>query len=323
MQADWQNYVNALTMATDVDVRETPLLVFPDGFSLLAVSGNDRHSFLHSQLINDLNQIQNAGAQYSAWCNPKGQVIANFLVINTGTSYLLLFRDDLKDYVQKRLTMFVLRADVAINDITTDSPLLGIANVTDTILAECNVDTAPGAVSACDGVITVKLPDDSGRYLMTGNTEALTARTSLLLGSLQAVPAESWSLLDIYAGFPWVNGCTQEKFLPQMLNLDALQALSYQKGCYPGQEVVARLHYRGEVKRRVMLVQTTAVVSAGEHVKTSTDENAGMVISSASLVNGDSICLAVIDMDKCNHDLYPDSDRDSAFTMLTLPYAID
>ena len=323
MQQDWQNYVNALTMATDVDVRETPFLAFPNEFSILSVSGNDRHAFLHSQLINDLNQIQDAGAQYSAWCNPKGQVIVNFLVINTGTSYLLLFRDDLKEYVQKRLTMFVLRADVTISDITTDSALLGIANVADSVLAELGVVIEPGAVSASDGVITIMLPDTSQRFLMTGNPEALTARSSLLLQHVQAAPAESWSLLDIYAGFPWVSACTQEKFLPQMLNLDALHALSYQKGCYPGQEVVARLHYRGEVKRRVMLVQTAATVADSEQIKTAADENAGMIINSTSLVNGDSVCLAVIDIDKCNSELYPDSNRDSAFTILTLPYAID
>lgn len=319
MHPDWQNYANALNTSADVDPAKTPLLCLPAGFALLSVSGEDRQTFLHGQLINDLNLIAKPGAQLSGWCNPRGQLISNFLVINTGTAFLLLFRKELLDYVLKRLNMFVLRANVTVEDITETTPLLGVANCEDTDLLDAGMSNTPGAISANDGVMAVCLPDQSRRYLLLGNVEAQVAKTTELQNALTLTGADTWSLLDILAGMPWIGSATQEKFLPQMLNLDVLDGLSYKKGCYPGQEVIARLHYRGEVKRRIQLVTCDTKLVAGMVIK-SNDSNAGTVVNSAINGDGKTLALAVIDLDKLDGNLYPDNSPDTTIEVLPLPY---
>ena len=321
MHADWQNYLNALNISASFVADETPLLSFPEGFALLSVTGDDRHGFLHGQFINDMNLIKEPGAQLNGWCNPKGQLIVNFLVINTGTTYLLLFREDLKEYVQKRLTMFVLRARVTIEDITGTTPLLGVANCADTSILATNVNQEPGSVTAEEGIITVCLPDQSQRYLLLGNVEAQIARTTGLQKSLTLTKGNSWALLDILAGLPWISSATQEKFLPQFINLDALNGLSYQKGCYPGQEVIARLHYRGEIKRRLQLITADSELNEGMAIKTAQDDNAGTVVNAVQKQDDGFIGLAVIDLDKLEQGLYPETEKNSAIALQSLPYA--
>ena len=233
---------------------DTPLVTRLDDYALLSVSGDDRHTFLHGQLINDLNLIEQASTQLSAWCNPKGQVISNFVIINTGIAYLLLFKSDLKEFVQKRLGMFVLRSDVQIEDIS-DHPLIGLANIDDVNLLGIDSVLNTGEVKAVDGLVIIALPAGSNRYLILGNPEKVNKKEAELTALIKPAESNTWELLDILGGLPWVTTTTQEQFLPQMLNLDALNALSYQRGCYPGQEEIARLTYRGEVKKRLQIIK--------------------------------------------------------------------
>lgn len=323
MHTDWQDFRNELSIKDDIDPEKTPLLAFPEGLAVLSVTGDDRQAFLHGQLINDLNLIVPTGAQLSGWCNPKGQLISNFLVVNTGTAYLLLFRQELKQYVLKRLSMFVLRANVTIEDITDSTPVLGVANCEDIAVLGPDIDATAGAVSAADGIVIVCLPDASQRFLLLGNVETQIAKTTALQQSLTPASAEIWALLDIMAGMSWLGTATQEKFLPQMLNLDALNGLSYQKGCYPGQEVIARLHYRGEVKRRLQLITAKTDLSEGTTIKTAQDDNAGMIVNAVTHPTGGSMALAVLDLDKLDGELFPETGQGSAIQIQNLPYAID
>jgi tRNA-modifying protein YgfZ len=291
------------------------------GFALLAIGGNDRHSFLHGQFINDLNLIEKPAAQLSAWCNPKGQVITNFLIINTGTAYLLLFKEDIKAFVQQRLGMFIMRSDVTINDISDQSPLIGLANTNDLSSLGQNISTKPGEVQAIDGLIIICLPDYSARYLIMGNSEILNSKVNELTTSLQMTDSSVWELLDILAGLPWISSATQEQFLPQMLNLDALNGLSYQKGCYPGQEVIARLHYRGEVKKRLHLIKSNSQLNVGAQLHTDqSDSNVGAIINSAMHPDGCCYALAVIDLNNTTNKLFSDNQE---ITIIELPYTID
>jgi len=310
---------------SDINISKNPLVSPLSGFAMLAVGGNDRHVFLHGQFINDLNLIEEPAAQISAWCNPKGQLITNFLIINTGIAYLLIFKEDLKEFVQKRLGMFVMRSDVTINDISDASPLLGLAN----ILPNCN-DIASltknfpkkaGEVNAFDGLIVICHPDGSDRFLITGGIEALKQNVSQFKNSLAMSGSDIWNLLDILAGLPWITSLTQEKYLPQMLNLDALKGLKNQKGCYPGQEVIARLHYRGEVKKRLSLIQSEQPLFIGDQLNSENSNSmAGTVINSATHPDGLCYALAVIALDKLNDKLII---QNQEVTIIDLPYAID
>lgn len=303
------------------DITEEALVYPLSGFALLSINGDDRHSFLHGQLINDLDLIKEPAAQLSAWCNPKGQVISNFIVINTGLSYLLLFRDDLKDFVQKRLGMFIMRSDVSIKDISEQSPIFGLANINDLSFLGSNISTTAGEVQVNDKQVIVCHPDKSGRYLIMADNEILDSKVSELTSSKQNTDNADWQLLDILAGLPWITTRTQEQFLPQMLNLDALNGLSYQKGCFPGQEVIARLHYRGKVKKRLNLIKSLQPLSIDDNlVSEQSNSNAGIVINSATHSDNNYYALAVIELSKINDKL---NINDKEITILDLPYTIE
>ncbi len=306
------------------DSIEKPIASPLSGFAVLEVSGNDRQSFLHGQFINDLNLIDTPAAQLSAWCNPKGQVITTLLIINTGENYFLIFKEELKEVVQKRLSMYILRSDVKINDISDQSPLIGIANTSDLAIFGSNIPSKPGELHAIDDLIIVCLPDFSGRYLITGAIETLKNKVTELNIKSQMTSSSIWDLLDILAGLPWITSKTQEQFLPQMLNLDSLNALNYQKGCYPGQEVIARLHYKGKVKKRLNLIKSEQQLHIGDNIYLEQPDNkVGTIINTAIHPDGKSYALAVIELDNTSENLYFDNQAEKEITIIELPYAID
>ena len=303
---------------TNFDINKTPIVSPLSDFALLTISGDDRHAFLHGQFINDLNLIEDSAAQLSAWCNVKGQVITNFIIINTGISYVLIFKHELKEFVQKRLSMFIMRSDVTIEDISESSPLIGLANIKDLSALGSDIPTKAGEVHAVDGLVIIFYPDNSGRYLITGSIEALTKKLPELNKKLTS--SSVWVLLDILAGLPWVTSATQEQYLPQILNLDALKSLSYQKGCYPGQEVIARLHYRGEIKKRLQLIKSEIELIIGEDIFLENSENKiGTVINSTKHPDGNYYGLSVIESDKLNQKLFSNGHK---INILNLPYPV-
>lgn len=332
MQENWQAFLEQETAKTkdkyiidfnnsDINLSETPLASPLSGFAMLEVSGNDRHEFLHNQFINDLNLIRTPAAQISAWCNSKGQLITNFIIINTGNAYLLIFKEDLKEFVKKRLLMFVMRSNVKINDISDSSPLVGMANCNASTSSIKNLPTSPGEINVFDNQIIICHPDRTDRHLITGNTEELIKEISKFKKSVPILSSPLWNILDILAGLPWVTSLSKEQYLPQMLNLDVLNGLSYQKGCYPGQEVIARLHYRGEVKKRVGLIQSKQLLSIGEQlIIESSNNKAGAILNSAMHPNGLCYALAVIVLDKSKEKLIINNQR---VTIIDLPYAIN
>jgi tRNA-modifying protein YgfZ len=320
MQETWKNFLKEQTVHdnSDIDITTSPIVSPLSGFALLAVSGDDRHAFLHGQLINDLNLIEKPSAQLSAWCNPKGQVITNFIVINTGISYLLIFKEELKEFVQKRLNMFIMRSKVTIEDISESSPLVDIANIKDLSSLGSNIPTNAGEVHADDGIVFVCHPDNSGRYLITGSIDALIKKLPTLNTKFSS--GSFWEILDIFAGLPWITSATQEQFLPQMLNLDLLNGLSYQKGCYPGQEVIARLHYRGEVKKRLQLIKSDNELIVGDSIYLDNAENkVGTIVNASAHLDGNYYGLAVIELDKVGDKLLSNS---NSIDVLKLPYSI-
>ena len=321
MQENWQNFLKEQTAKdnSNIDLTKSSIVSPLSNFALLAVKGDDRHSFLHGQFINDLNLIEKPAAQLSAWCNPKGQVITNLIIISTGTSYLLLFRQELEEYVQNRLNMFIMRSDVVIENITESSPVVGVANINDLSALDSYTPTEQGEVHDIDNIIIISHPDNSGRYLITGSIEALTKKLPRLNKTLTSDTV--WESLDILSGLSWTTTLTQEQFLPQMLNLDILNGLSYQKGCYPGQEVIARLHYRGEVKKRMQLINSTNKITIGDDILLNdSDKKVGEVINATKHPDCSYIGLAVIQTDILDESLLIGSNK---ITINALPYNSD
>ena len=290
-----------------------PLACPLSGFSILEVSGKDARGFLHGQLTNDLNALTVNHSQFSAWCNPKGQVIGNFIVIRREGGYLLILKSSLKDQARKRLGLYVLRADVSIHDRSGQLALLGIAHTW--------LDT--GRLVGIEGLTTAALPNGSNRYLLAGAAGAMGAALDTLSGRVALAGSRLWEQLDIQAGIPWIGQETQARFLPQMLNLDLLRGLSYQKGCYPGQEVIARLHYRGKLKKRLALFKAATDLHVGDRLYQKDLNNAVGDIINATAPDGGAYALAVVRLDSLKQPLFPAPDSNRALTRLALPYAAD
>lgn len=226
-------------------------------YGLLAATGADARAFLHAQLTNDIKDLPHDRAALAGWCTPKGRLLASMLVIPRGEGFLLQLARDLAAGIAKRLSMYVLRSKVKIAD---ESDAWAQYGVWDPALKLAGV--------AWDGdVVTVRI--DEGRFLRIGPTDKFSPAATR--------SEEAWTLEEIRAGRPLISAATQDKFVPQMVNFEALGAVNFQKGCYPGQEVVARAQYRGEVKRRMVRVQ----VPAGTELKPGQEFNGGVVVDSA------------------------------------------
>lgn len=201
--------------------------------ALLEASGADAPEFLHGQFTNEVLGLEDGKATLSAWCNPKGRVIATFLLCRSGNRYWLALPQALEAAFLRRLKMYVLRASVNIAVADQGLTLAGMIG-------------APAGQDRAAGVFPVVSP-------AAGLTDlAIVIAGPETLGELQTGPAgneHAWDAANIRRGIPWLGEQTSERFLPQELNLEALGALIYDKGCYPGQEIIARLRYRGEVKR--------------------------------------------------------------------------
>lgn len=260
--------------------------------SLLRVTGADRLEFLHAQLTRDLHKLPVGQAGLAAWCNPKGRVIATFCVVRGVDSIDLLVAGDLKDVVLRRLRMFVLRAQVEISDCA-DTSVLGITGAhPDLALADKLRLPENDWQVEVDHATCVRLPGTTPRML------AYAAKTILqpLTEPFSTASQDHWTLLNIEARLPWVTQATTERFLPQMLDLDLDGGLDFNKGCYPGQEIIARLHYRGEVKQRLRYGICEQPLSPGDALYAPGGSRVGDVVNAARHADGHFHCLAVTNL---------------------------
>lgn len=272
---------------------------------LIAVAGADAATFLQGQLSNDLNTVTGTRSQLSAWCNAKGRVLALLRIyLHAGTYYLQLPRDHL-EFTLQRLRMYVLRAQVTLTDVSATHIQIGITG-TD---AEALLTRTLGAPPPATGnnvastllehapVSVLTLPGAQPRFAVI--TTPAAAQALQRQWTATATPADSdlWSLLDIRTGLPALHSATQDLFIPQMLNLDLIGALSFTKGCYPGQEIVARTHHLGAVKRRMYYASahTASPPASGAALySTHTGQTVGQIISAAPAAAAEVELLAVL-----------------------------
>ncbi|MDR0528505.1 MAG: hypothetical protein LBG69_02700 [Zoogloeaceae bacterium] len=237
-------------------------------FSSLLARGADARAFLHGQCTSDLAALPENEAQHSAWCSAQGRVLANFFLYAlpketaSGENFRLFMPDDLTETVRSRLSRYLLRAQATLEEETelAHFGLIGRAAVRKGCAALEILLPAilpPLAVHHADGISLLALPDNR-RFVLSAPKEKLSRFYAAISAALPVFEAELWSRLDIESGFPWITAATADRFVPQMLNLEELGALSFTKGCYPGQEVVARAQYLGEVKRRLYRLEGRA-----------------------------------------------------------------
>lgn len=258
-------------------------------FGVVRVSGEDRASFLHGQLSNDINHLNENTACYATYNTPKGRVLANMIVLNRGEDLLLIMAQDLTEAIVKRLRMFVLRAKVIFEPL----PDFAVAGELDETASPS--PAAEPALSfpaqADDGVYTIILPH-SGR---------LKIGEAGLLPEYDAAAENAWNLHEIRSGYAWISTVTKETAVAQMLNQHIIGGVHFKKGCYPGQEIIARAQYRGQVKRGLAVLRGDSLEAAGVTVQNGGEE-AGQIINTA-LTDTGSLSLAVIKFSAAHADL--------------------
>ncbi len=241
---------------------------------LIRVSGADARAFLQGQLSTDLDRLTPQQAQYSSWNNAKGRVVTLLHVfLRDGDIYLALPRA-LLPAVLKRLSMYVLRSKVVLTDASDSLACLGLAGVrADALMATANLPAPVGVreVAVLGAVQVLRLHGDAPRYALMGPPEEIKGlRQKLEAAGAAPASAETWALRRILAGEPAVFPETTEYFVAQMLDLDKLGGIDFKKGCYTGQEVIARAHYRGAVKRHLARAESrsTAPLAPGSDIHT-------------------------------------------------------
>ncbi|MBA4142431.1 MAG: folate-binding protein YgfZ [Nitrosospira sp.] len=324
MNLAWQNYLQSRqaiiqdgrvihygdTAAELESARSPSATVLADlsHSGLIRFAGEDAQSFLQGQVSCDISEINSATASYGAYCTPKGRMLASFLMWRDGADYVMQLPSSLQALTQKRLSMYVLRAKVRLTDDNDNLVRLGVSGEH----AEKLVKEILRADPALSGIPALKLGMVQGergsiislardRFELAVTPELAPAVWESLGKDAVPVGARCWEWLEIRAGIPVITPPTQEQFVPQMANLDAIGGVSFHKGCYPGQEIVARARYLGKIKRRMYLANIqpeilNTSVKAGD-VLFSPDmgnQSAGMVVNAAHSPHSGFDVLAVI-----------------------------
>lgn len=286
-------------------VKNGPVVANLSEQALLKVEGEEAFDFLQGQFTNDLKTVNESSAQYSAYCEPQGKVLAIFLVFLHKNAYYLSFDADLKASVMQRLTMFKLRSKVTIEDVTDTWAHLGFGGDFADLALQRHLNTklkdiygvTPLDDSDASDVLAIKVPGPYHTYRLLGPSEQMMHVWKNLRNNAEATNSFDWNLLNIVAGQPTLTAETSNQFIAQFLNLDKLGAINFQKGCFPGQEIIARMHYRGKVTKRMLRLHISGemTITPGMELKLQSGEKTFTfnVINAAADVYEGMVALAI------------------------------
>ncbi|KAG0164047.1 hypothetical protein DFQ28_010041 [Apophysomyces sp. BC1034] len=301
-----------------------------DQFGVIDVHGDDAAGFLHGQLTNDIQTLEAGSVRLAGLCSPKGRLLATLLLWRAANAVRMLVSADLVEPVRKRLSMFVLRAKARLFDASGELAVIGFAGDVRAALSQC-FDALPDGVhmkiDAAAGAL-IRVPSAHGvpRFLWVGPKAGVDAKLAALDAThrVRRVHPALWDWLDIRAGEPRVSAATSEQFVPQMINFELVGGVNFRKGCYPGQEVVARSQYRGTIKRRAVLAHA-AQARVGAELFHSADpgQPCGMVVNAAAAPDGGVDCLVEIKLGALDTgSVHVESAHGPALTFLPLPYPL-
>lgn len=299
---------------------------------LIAFTGEESASFLHNQLTNDVERLGQDEVRLAAYCSPKGRIMASFLMWRNDDSVFLQLPRAIQAPIQKRLQMFVLRSKTKPADVTDNYVALGLGGGLAEAVLQTWFDVLPDRpYSRIDHPLgtLLRVADAFGapRYLWLTTAETATMAAPVLADRLIVGGNETWRLADIHAGVAQIGPGTQEQFVPQMVNLELLGGVNFKKGCYPGQEIVARSQYLGKLKRRTALasIADASVVPGGEVFSPADPEQpCGMVVNTARNGAGGVDALVEMKLEALEAgDVRFGSASGPALQFKPLPYALD
>jgi len=276
--------------------------------ALIAFAGDDARAFLQGQFTNDVEALAVGEAQWGGWCTPKGRLVATFLLVRRANGFLLMLPAEIAAAFAKRLGMFVLRSKVKIVDASGDFGRIGIAGDGAASLVRNRWGEVPAPMRAIekDGATCVAI--DEARFVAFVPAASAGATLDALAAESSGGSRDQWAWAMIQAGVPVVVAATQEAFVPQMANFDLVGGVSFKKGCYPGQEIVARTQYRGILKRRMAL----AHIAGGErpqpgqavYSKEFGEQAAGTIVNAAPSPGGGFDALVIAQIESLRGELH-------------------
>jgi folate-binding protein YgfZ len=265
--------------------------------ALLSISGDDAAAFLHAQFTNDVEALAPGEAQWNGWCSAKGRLLATFLLVRRPEGFLLMLPAEIAAPIAKRLAMFVLRSKAKIADVSELYTRIGIAGPNAASFVEKHWGALPPSMAAVEKAGALAIALDAERFVALVPAAAAPAFWDLFSADWQRDGADAWELRSVRSGMPTIVAATQEAFVPQMANFELVGGVSFKKGCYPGQEIVARTQYRGILKKRMALahVDGTERPLPGQSVYSSAfgEQSAGTIVNAAPAPGGGFDALVV------------------------------
>ena len=301
---------------------------------LIVVRGPDSETFLQGQLTCDVRQATPEHSSIGAYCSPKGRALASFRLFRRGDDHYLELPRSMVEPTLVRLRKYVLRAKTTLDDASDTLARIGIAGSNTTRLLAAQVADSVAGMAAGDvlhsnDTTTIRLPGAIPRYELHGSVPEIQAAWNALAPYLTPAGTEAWCLLDLLAGIPAVYPETAEAFVPQMMNLELLDGISFKKGCYTGQEVVARTHYLGKLKRRMYLarVESPTPPRPGDPLfspQADASQSPGRLVDACRYPGGGYAVLAVALIECAERGTLHLSDADGPVLRLeSLPYAFE
>lgn len=329
MNPDWKKFLSTQAAPVDEGTVTQEFISDLSHLSIIEITGQDATEFLNGQFTSNIKQLAKHHLQFSAWCNPKGQVKTTFLIYRHESGFNVLLPNQLKEIFLKQLQMYIMRADVQLTDNSEELVRIGLTTEHATIL-DALLEKTPeqqGDITLendlhCLQTFSSDNNATTSRYLLIGSPGRIKGLWESLAEQLTTVGTSSWQLLDIKAGYPWLSTTTAEKFLPQMLNLDLINGLDYQKGCYPGQEIIARLNYRGQLKRSLYLSTCSldARPEIADQLYANDRENSIGIVINAQVFEDKYYLLAVIEKESLENHLSLREPDGPNISLLKLPY---
>jgi len=344
MNPDWKNYLaqhdaiieNDIVksfgdMAAELEATaQSPVLCDLSRFSSIQVTGEDAQTFLQNLLSNDILEVSDSRAQLSSFNSAKGRMLASMMIWREADSYILQLPQELSEPIRKKLTMYVLRSKVKISDVSSEMITLGISgNTAQEILKERfgEVPQMPLEVSRFPDASCIRI--DETRFQISTSVRDASAIWKSLIRHAKPVGSICWDWLSIKAGIPMILPKTQEQFVPQMVNYGLIGGVSFKKGCYPGQEIVARMQYLGKLKRRMYLAHIDFTASdnlqAGDELFSADMEGqaSGMIVNIAPSPQGGLDMLAVVQStSQETQSVHWGSLQGPSLHFLSLPYSL-
>ncbi len=319
MNSQWKNFLLSHSARIDdaghVTFDDAPdfpecALIDLSHLGLIRVSGEDAVPFLQGQLTSDVRDVTDGHFQWSGYCTPKGRMLASFLLFRRGSDLLLQLPQEILEPTLKRLSMFVLLSKVQLQDASEQLVSVGLAGDCAPGLLQHALGrepAGPGDAMTLEEITILRLPGAVPRFQLTGEVEAIMRLWEQFAVSATPANRDLWSLFDIRAGIPTVYPQTMEAFVPQMANMDLIDGVSFTKGCYTGQEVVARMKYLGKLKRRMFFahVDTDDCPNPGSELfspGSESSQGAGKVVDARPAPGGGCDLLAVVEIARAEAD---------------------